>query len=112
MTHCPDCGTTWHSLTECHCATCHQHFGSLDAFDRHRQGPVDTRECVDPASAVLRKDGKPVLRAADRAGRPTWVVDKPGWAYPQGEPDPGLRNEAEGYPSDPVASQDASGWTA
>lgn len=104
MTRCGTCGTTWHGLTECHCATCHEHFGSIDAFDRHRQGPVDTRHCVEPA-AVLRKDGKPVLRAADRSGRPTWVVDKPARVFPVGGRESEPLTGPGGYPSDPLESQ-------
>lgn len=33
-----------------HCAVCHRDFMGLGAFDKHRTGPYDARECVDPAT--------------------------------------------------------------
>lgn len=30
-----------------HCRTCHTHFHSTTAFDRHRQGPPGERVCGD-----------------------------------------------------------------
>lgn len=120
MTTCRTCDTTWYGLTECHCATCHHHFGSIDAFDRHRQGPVDTRHCVDPA-VVVRGDGKPVFRAVDRSRpatetrrgtdrqHPTWVVDKPARVFPvAGRESDGLETSL-GTSGDPPASSVAQG---
>jgi hypothetical protein len=38
------------ATTSCtyHCATCGRHFASLTAFDRHRTGPWEDRNCSDP----------------------------------------------------------------
>jgi len=55
MTKC-QCGLVWTSLTECHCAKCHRHFGGVAGFDMHRKGG----ECVDPATLLTEK-GKPRL---------------------------------------------------
>lgn len=66
------CGRAWHSLTEAHCRTCHRHFGSVDAFDRHHPGRTD---CPDPSS-LRSANGNPVLRLVDRANGPTWITWK------------------------------------
>lgn len=120
MTRCGNCGTEWAGLTECHCPTCCAHFGSIDAFDRHRQGPVDTRHCADPAT-LLRKDGKPVFRAVDRS-RPaterraatvrsavTWVVDRgPGSRFPLAHPESDSPDGASPGPGTPGTAETCS----
>lgn len=58
---CPRCPRKWYGLSEAHCATCHEHFGSMSGFDKHRKGG----ECLLPAERGLV--------AAERRGGPTWV---------------------------------------
>lgn len=72
MTRCPTCETTWHGLTECHCASCHAHFGNVEAFDKHRVGSVDTRSCADPETLTTKTGRKPLM-GVDRHGRKVWV---------------------------------------
>lgn len=43
---CGGCANTWAGLAMCHCATCHQTFGGIRSFDRHRTGGV----CHEPTS--------------------------------------------------------------
>jgi hypothetical protein len=50
-THCPRCSTITGS--QFHCGQCHQTFGGLRAFDRHRNGPIDDRHCTDGADLGL-----------------------------------------------------------
>ena len=45
MASCGGCDRTWTGLTECHCATCHRHFGGIEGFDMHRVGG----RCSDPS---------------------------------------------------------------
>ena len=55
-----------------HCASCGEHFASLDAFDHHRQGPYDgDRYCELPE--IVRADkgpkrGRRLLEPKTRAG--------------------------------------------
>lgn len=87
--HC-DCGRRWDGLAQVHCAAalCHRHFGSVSAFDLHRAGPVDSRYCADPASAIWGLGSKyadlPRLKPVDGPHGVTWVltVYHPGPAYP------------------------------
>jgi hypothetical protein len=39
-----------------HCSACHQSFGAVSTFDKHRQGGVDNRHCVDPATIGMHRD--------------------------------------------------------
>lgn len=52
---CRKCGRGWTSLTECHCSRCCAQWTSVEGFDRHRVGPIDSRQCLNPSSA---RDGK------------------------------------------------------
>jgi hypothetical protein len=52
---CAGCDNRWSGYRICHCGACHESFGGLVAFDRHRQGTFGTRHCVDPASVGLRR---------------------------------------------------------
>jgi hypothetical protein len=61
FSHCPDCHRTWHGLDECHCASCHSHFGSDSAWCIRWQV-----ECRNPAT-MLESQGS--LTAAPPAGR-------------------------------------------
>lgn len=58
----------------CHCAACHETFGSISAFDWHQKmfppyGPV----CLDPES-IHRRDGSQVLF---RDARGYWREHRP-----------------------------------
>ena len=50
-----------------HCTSCDQHFSSLVAFDAHRIGPWEERECVLPHEAVSER-GKTLLRVQTTDG--------------------------------------------
>lgn len=65
---CTRCGHHWNGMAECHCPTCHRHFGNIHAFDRHRRN--DT--CLDPAT-VERKHGGPAFERRERASGPVWL---------------------------------------
>lgn len=75
------CGRGWDGLTQAHCATCHRHFGSVAAFDMHRQGSADDRFCADPEIIVRGEDskhaGRPRLRAAESPHGVVWISDNP-----------------------------------
>ena len=70
---CGRCERRWDGLAEAHCTSCCRHFGSVTAFDVHRTGPVDDRQCADPA-VLVRRDGYPRLSPVQRTSGPTWVV--------------------------------------
>jgi len=57
--HCPFCGHTWTAPSAAHCGTCHEHFGSPTAFDRHRASSgTEHGVCLDPATVgLVRRDG-------------------------------------------------------
>ena len=68
--------------SQAHCAVCHETFGSVSGFDRHRRGG----ECVDPATikgihrtpaGVWRYDGGE-NRAAAHRGTPQTAETGPG----------------------------------
>ena len=50
-----------------HCRGCDQHFTSLQAFDAHRTGPMDARECLSAVGAglVARSGGVCVVSDPD-----------------------------------------------
>jgi hypothetical protein len=70
-----NCGRTWTGLSQAHCtgdATgngCHQTFGSVRGFDRHRP----KGRCEDPATLTTRT-GEPVYRADNGPHGTTWVL--------------------------------------
>lgn len=68
-----DCGRKWTGHTEAHCATCHTHFTSDGAFDRHLASPKSDDACYPPAT-ILRKDGTPALEAIQRKYGLVWRV--------------------------------------
>lgn len=49
----------------CLCSACGQYFGGVTAFDLHRQGPANARNCADPSS-LTSKNGKRLLSLNDR----------------------------------------------
>lgn len=68
-THCRRCHRTWIGYTECHCASCCLHFGSVAAFDAHFRRD----ECGTPP--LTTKTGRPAFKLIDRASGPVWVSD-------------------------------------
>jgi hypothetical protein len=93
--HCGGCERRWDGLNQAHCGSCHRHFGSVGAFDLHRQGPIEDRVCADPAT-LLRGEksehaGRPRLRAAESPHGVVWVGDVPNsrWGAPTGDGDAG-----------------------
>lgn len=51
---CVGCGKDWTGHSRCHCGSCHQHFSSVSAFDRHRKD----FQCVHPGSrGLVSRDG-------------------------------------------------------
>ncbi|WP_214365623.1 hypothetical protein [Pseudonocardia sp. H11422] len=55
---CAGCGHLWTALGAAHCTACHEHFGSVSAFDRHRGAAGERGHCHDPAAVgLVRRDG-------------------------------------------------------
>jgi hypothetical protein len=63
------CRRLWTGLAQAHCPTCHEHFSSVAAFDRHRPRGI----CQHP-STVARRNGDPVFRASENRYGTTWVT--------------------------------------
>lgn len=68
-----ECGRKWTGHSECHCASCHEHFTNDSAFIRHLASPQSDDACYPP-SGTVRKDGSPALVQTQRAHGPTWMV--------------------------------------
>lgn len=68
---CGGCDKRWSGANICHCKTCHETFGGLSSFDKHRAGTKDGKrrqgECTPPADVGL------VLNAHG-----TWVAPSDG----------------------------------
>lgn len=83
---CGGCTRTWTGHTQAHCKSCHQHFTSDAAFDRHREGSFDPRHegtgnyrhCIPVArfAEPYGKRGNPRLSLVVLADGPTWA-EKP-----------------------------------
>jgi hypothetical protein len=54
MISCTQCGHKWSGLAQAHCKSCHEHFNSVSAFDRHRV----RFECCHPESVGMVKSSK------------------------------------------------------
>jgi hypothetical protein len=68
---CGKCLREWSPLGQAHCATCHEHFNSDHAFDRHRRD----FECIPvELFAEPQKNGSPLLVKAHRADGEVWVT--------------------------------------
>lgn len=70
---CVKCGREWNGTSACHCAGCHEHFGSLAAFDRHRVG----FECLPVerfSELVGKKNPHPRLVVSERPTGNLWVT--------------------------------------
>jgi hypothetical protein len=65
--HCRTCHRSWTGYTQAHCASCHSHFSTPSAFDRH----MTDAGCRQPEE-LRNKDGSYVLGLrVDKWGR-TW----------------------------------------
>lgn len=74
VTHrCGGCPRTWAGLAEAHCASCHQTFGSVTGFDKHRYGGI----CLWPAD-IRRAGGQRVYDLRVRTGGSVWVLARVG----------------------------------
>lgn len=71
---CGGCPRRWTGLAEAHCPTCHRHFGSVSAFDKHRVAG----SCADPAALRGPKTGKPLLVPVQRASGEVWMAPSGG----------------------------------
>jgi hypothetical protein len=56
MAHCPRCATVTGS--QFHCGVCHETFGGLRSFNRHRTGNLGHRTCMAPDElALIERNG-------------------------------------------------------
>lgn len=76
LAHCA-CGRNWTGAAQAHCPTCHEHFGSVAGFDRHRS----TGHCQHPAGVTTAKTDRPWFRAVTGPYGVTWVRDNPAGHY-------------------------------
>lgn len=69
---CGGCDSRWTGTTRCHCSAsgCHQTFGGLAAFDRHRLNG----KCLKPALLRNGMTGELLLKQNERG---VWVTDLP-----------------------------------
>lgn len=70
------CGRKWTGRAEAHCGWCHEHFGSIRAFDNHRVVTDGKRVCRAPGSLRFEsgaRKGEPKLRPVHRAHGTVWV---------------------------------------
>lgn len=66
------CGARWSYANDCHCANCHEHFASLEAFDAHQAGMVDG--CMTPHETNQRRiTAKADARTLRLNGRGAWT---------------------------------------
>lgn len=74
FTSCAGCGRRWSAQRECHCTGCHEHFGSVSAFDRHQtmQLEGEGRVTCHPPGELL-PSGKP--RCVWHPTRNLWVTE-------------------------------------
>ena len=80
---CGGCDRVWSGNAQAHCSTCHEHFGSDSAADRHSEGRYDVprghpdeRRCipVERFGELIGKAQKPRLVLTQRADGPVWVT--------------------------------------
>ena len=94
-----NCGRRWDGYDQAHCASCHQHFGSVNGFDLHRVGSDGDRHCADPATLAWgpksKHAGKPRLRASGGPHGVTWVaeVQNSRFRAPAGAGDAAIGNQ-------------------
>jgi hypothetical protein len=102
------CGRQWTGAAEAHCRTCHRHFASVTAFDRHQPARGG---CPDPST--LRRGGNPALKVTDRGGGPiwtTWASDESLAAFAARRADARKANARDGgAPRSPEQPQDGLG---
>jgi hypothetical protein len=58
----------------CHCATCHETFGSESMFALHRVGGWDARRCLTPVemACLSTKAGVRKMERREHAGTAVW----------------------------------------
>jgi hypothetical protein len=64
-----NCGRRWTGLAQAHCMSCHEHFGSVRGFDRHRP----KGHCLNP-EPMTRRDGRALYREDAGPYGITWVL--------------------------------------
>lgn len=52
---CGGCSARWQSMALAHCGACHESFGSVDLFDRHRLARGEHGVCEYPSYLPARK---------------------------------------------------------
>lgn len=55
---CGGCRNTWTGLAMAHCSACHQTFGSVNQFDRHRSQVGTRGTCLSPPTIVDTKGNR------------------------------------------------------
>lgn len=73
------CGREWVSLVQAHCSVCHEHFSTVDNFDRH---VPSYKGCKDPAK-IKKRSGEPYFKAVESRFGITWareVQGHPSWS--------------------------------
>lgn len=78
---CGRCFRAWNALGEAHCGGCCTHFSGVDSFDRHREGDVDSRVCVDPAMK-RRSTGGLLFEGVTGAFGIVWRIRRERGDYP------------------------------
>lgn len=64
------CGAAWGGLRTAHCAICHETFGGVGTFDKHKPG-----QCRDPQDCgmvVLRVSGTSPIWGYPNTGEKWW----------------------------------------
>ncbi len=70
------CGRQWSGTVQAHCTVCHEHFSTVNNFDKHEP---NRRGCKKPAEMTRKKlDGTvvPVFKGVEERYGVTWV----GWS--------------------------------
>ena len=69
-----DCGRTWNTHGEAHCAGCHEHFTSDSGFDAHRRND----QCHNPKTLRTPRSKKKVFASTERASGQAWKLATEG----------------------------------
>ena len=65
---CSGCSARWAGLAPAHCTACHETFGGVTGFDRHRRAGNGRGRCLHPTE-VVGKDGQALLVLRDGVWR-------------------------------------------
>lgn len=68
MFSCSGCSNKWGGMAQAHCASCHELFSGVTAFDRHRS----KGKCLAPGSMV-NTEGEKVLELRTNGASPVWA---------------------------------------